>query len=173
MESSKEREDTKNPPHFHHFPSLPARLLRPFVLAQSICALQATTSACMVALQCPNEIVCDTMCNECAAFVCAIPCRRCHRGSTYCIYIALYKIWYWIFLFCRAYLGDVVEMVHIFFKMMEKFCNGRVVVQDKRRARKKPKGKSKKAPSQKKSAEEEHVSFFGRIRKSNGPAKYT
>lgn len=62
---------------------------------------------------------------------------------------------------CRAYLRDVVEMVHIFYKMMEKFCNGRVVVQDKskpRRKKKQTKGKSK-GTKQKKSADEERVSF--------------
>lgn len=39
---------------------------------------------------------------------------------------------------------DVVETAHLFFKLMEKFCNGSVVVQDKRKSRAKG-TKSKKA----------------------------
>lgn len=43
---------------------------------------------------------------------------------------------------------DVVETTHIFFKLMEKFCNGSVVVQDKRKSR----AKSKKAKKPQKSS---------------------
>lgn len=63
-------------------------------------------------------------------------------------------------LFNRLYLRDVVETTHIFFKLMEKFCNGSVVVQDKGRSRAK---KAKKATSNKsnaKPAEPESVSHF-------------
>ena len=44
----------------------------------------------------------------------------------------------------RTYMRDVVETTHIFFKLMEKFCNGSVVVQDKKKSRAKSK-KSKKS----------------------------
>lgn len=40
---------------------------------------------------------------------------------------------------------DVVETSHIFFKLMEKFCNGSVVVQDKRKSQAK-RNRGKKAP---------------------------
>lgn len=60
-------------------------------------------------------------------------------------------------LLSRAYLRDVVEIAHIFYKIMEKFCKGRVVVQDKRKGRKKGKSKAKKLPK-KRTAEEENVS---------------
>lgn len=57
---------------------------------------------------------------------------------------------------------DVVETTHIFFKLMEKFCNGSVVVQDKHKRQHK-KSKSKKQipkPSQNTAAsDEEQVSF--------------
>lgn len=43
---------------------------------------------------------------------------------------------------------DVVETTHIFFKLMEKFCNGSVVVQDKKKSR----AKSKKSKKSQKSA---------------------
>lgn len=49
---------------------------------------------------------------------------------------------------------------------MEKFCNGRVVVQQKRRAHKKgKKGKSKQQQrsTKKKNAQEENVSFYHRF----------
>ncbi|XP_031631724.1 protein timeless homolog [Contarinia nasturtii] len=45
----------------------------------------------------------------------------------------------------KTYMRDVVETTHIFFKLMEKFCNGSVVVQDKRKARNK--GNKKKKPT--------------------------
>lgn len=43
---------------------------------------------------------------------------------------------------------DVVETTHIFFKLMEKFCNGSMVVQDKKKSR----AKSKKSKKSQKSA---------------------
>lgn len=65
---------------------------------------------------------------------------------------------------CRAYLREVVEMTHIFFKIMEKFCSGRIVVQEKRKKRstnKKSKGKSTKKPAEKRQTpEENHVSCW-------------
>lgn len=62
----------------------------------------------------------------------------------------------------RAYLRDVVETAHIFFKIMERFCHGRVVVQNKGRARKKAKAKPKvsKKSSQTKTSDGENVSCF-------------
>lgn len=50
------------------------------------------------------------------------------------------------FFFDRLYMRDVVETTHIFFKLMEKFCNGSVIVQDKNK-RKHKKTKSKKPKS--------------------------
>ncbi|XP_055324474.1 protein timeless homolog [Sitodiplosis mosellana] len=44
----------------------------------------------------------------------------------------------------KTYMRDVVETTHIFFKLMEKFCNGNVVVQDKKKSR--AKGKKAKKP---------------------------
>lgn len=60
----------------------------------------------------------------------------------------------------RVYLRDVVEMVHIFFKMMEKFCNGRVVVQNKRRTQKKSKTKKTKQATKIMTDEEKNVSLI-------------
>lgn len=64
---------------------------------------------------------------------------------------------------CRAYLRDVVETAHIFYKLMEKFCSGGIVVQDKRKARKKGKGTKSTASKKQqktKTTEEENVSFI-------------
>lgn len=57
---------------------------------------------------------------------------------------------------------DVVETAHIFYKIMEKFCSGRVVVQDKRKTRKKDKTarKASKLPSKAKTSDVENVSCF-------------
>lgn len=58
---------------------------------------------------------------------------------------------------------DVVETTHIFFKLMEKFCNGSVVVQDKRKARQKGKKMKKPAKSASETNEEkedEAVSLY-------------
>lgn len=44
----------------------------------------------------------------------------------------------------RVYMRDVVETAHIFFKLMERFCKGSVVVQDKQKSRKKTKRTTKK-----------------------------
>lgn len=61
------------------------------------------------------------------------------------------------FYFSRSYLRDVVEIAHIFYKIMEKFCNGRVVVQHKRNPRQA--GPSKNKRNRKEPlAEEEKVS---------------
>lgn len=67
----------------------------------------------------------------------------------------------------RMYMRDVVETTHIFFKLMEKFCNGSVVVQDKRKSHangKKAKKLSKPSNNNKKSTEDEMVSRI-RMRK--------
>lgn len=45
--------------------------------------------------------------------------------------------------FARSYLRDVVEIAHIFYKIMEKFCNGRVLVQKKGHSRRNIKSKKK------------------------------
>lgn len=58
---------------------------------------------------------------------------------------------------------DVVETSHIFFKLMEKFCNGSVVVQDKKKSQaKRKRGKKTPKPASEKenSPEEENVSWF-------------
>ena len=47
---------------------------------------------------------------------------------------------------------DVVETAHIFFKLMERFCNGSVVVQDKQKMRKK-KNRTTKKPTAKRNAQ--------------------
>lgn len=67
----------------------------------------------------------------------------------------------------RLYMRDVVETAHIFFKLMERFCNGSVVVQDKQKSRKKNKRASKK-PSKRNAqtsnnAERVSVFFFSHI----------
>lgn len=49
------------------------------------------------------------------------------------------------------YMRDVVETTHIFFKLMEKFCNGSMVVQDKKKSR--AKGKKGKKSKQKSSSQ--------------------
>jgi hypothetical protein len=53
-----------------------------------------------------------------------------------------------LFSFClisaRAYLRDVVETVNIFFKMLEKFCQGSVVVQTKSKRKSQKKRTTKK-----------------------------
>lgn len=41
------------------------------------------------------------------------------------------------FYICRSYLRDLIETANIFIKLMEKFCKAPVVVQEKRRGRKK------------------------------------
>lgn len=52
------------------------------------------------------------------------------------------------FFIVRLYMRDVVETTHIFFKLMEKFCNGSVVVQDKhKRQQKRKKTKKQKSKS--------------------------
>lgn len=53
-------------------------------------------------------------------------------------------------LFLRAFLRDVVETANVFIKMMERFCQGEVVVQDKRRAGGAGKKKQKAASKPKK-----------------------
>lgn len=50
----------------------------------------------------------------------------------------------------RAFLRDVVETANVFIKMMERFCQGEVVVQDKRRAGGAGKKKKQKAASKSK-----------------------
>ena len=47
-------------------------------------------------------------------------------------------------LFNRAYLRDVVEICHIFCKLMEHFCKGNVVVQKANKARRKTTTKKQK-----------------------------
>lgn len=46
------------------------------------------------------------------------------------------------------YMRDVVETAHIFFKLMERFCNGNVVVEDKQKSRKKNNRGTKKRNAQ-------------------------
>lgn len=89
--------------------------------------------------------------------------------SLYCVFYSIQSTFRCFFFFsyfhfhkCRAYLRDVVETAHIFFKIMERFCHGRVVVQNKGRARRKAKPKSK-APtksSQTKTSDGENVSWL-------------
>lgn len=68
----------------------------------------------------------------------------------------------------RAYMQDVVETTHIFFKLMEKFCNGNMVVQDKRKSRAKGKKtkKSKKSTNQNGKTPDDEVSRFGNTEKN-------
>lgn len=56
----------------------------------------------------------------------------------------------------RFYLQDVVEVAHIFFKLLKSFCNGRVIVQTKelKKRRKKSKTQKKNADKQKTSNNE-------------------
>lgn len=59
------------------------------------------------------------------------------------------------------YMRDVVETAHIFFKLMERFCNGSVVVQDKQKSRKKNKRTTKKPSKRNAQATDvEHVSAY-------------
>lgn len=51
------------------------------------------------------------------------------------------------------YMRDVVETAHIFFKLMERFCNGSVVVQDKQKSRKKNNRTTKKPSAAKRNAQ--------------------
>ncbi|XP_063704948.1 protein timeless homolog [Culicoides brevitarsis] len=56
----------------------------------------------------------------------------------------------------KAYLRDVLETAAFYFKMMEKFCSGRVVVQDRnKKRRKKSKGGNKKQQQQQQREAEE------------------
>ena len=50
-----------------------------------------------------------------------------------------------VIIFTRSYLRDLIELTHIYFKMMEKFCQGTIVVQDKRRGRGKTNKNKRKA----------------------------
>lgn len=63
------------------------------------------------------------------------------------------------------YMRDVVEAAHVFFKLMEKFCNGSVVVQDKnKKSRKKSKSTKKTSKKSRQSGagtDAELVSDFG------------
>lgn len=60
----------------------------------------------------------------------------------------------------RAYLRDVVEMCHIFCKIMENFCKGGVVVQKKNTKRKKGSSKRSKAAAAPKQKENVSTTFF-------------
>lgn len=68
-----------------------------------------------------------------------------------------YTCIYYIF-FRRAYLRDVIEMVHIFFKLMENFCKGGVVVQKKSTKKAKHSKKSSKNKAATSKPEENLVS---------------
>jgi timeless len=57
----------------------------------------------------------------------------------------------------RAYLRDVIETTHLFFKMLEKFCQGTVRVQGKKRA--KPQKKSSKGAAKQKEIDVSNKTF--------------
>lgn len=70
----------------------------------------------------------------------------------YNVSIRIVHIYSFLFsIFHRAYLRDVIEMVHIFFKLMENFCKGGVVVQKKstKRAKRSKKSSKNKAATSK------------------------